>query len=126
MGGRCWRAKRRASASAASSASSEPAGAAGNALGLVGQDLGADERGQMGLKAGEGVAVARIDGKAVRSAGVRPGDIILRVGTTPVGSAAALDRELGKVRAGQTVMLLVRRGGATQFIAVAPDEGDKP
>ena len=102
------------------------AGAAGNALGLVGQDLGADERGQMGLKAGEGVAVARIDGKAVRSAGVRPGDIILRVGTTPVGSAAALDRELGKVRAGQTVMLLVRRGGATQFIAVAPDEGDKP
>jgi serine protease Do len=101
------------------------AGGAGNALGLIGQDLDADERSQLGLKAGEGVAVARIDGKAVRSAGVRPGDIILRVGTTPVGSAAALDRELGKVRAGQTVMLLVRRGGATQFVAVTPEEDEK-
>lgn len=102
----------------------EPA-RAGNALGLVGQDLGADERGQLGLKPGEGVAIAGIDGKAVRNAGVRPGDVILRVGTTPVGSASALNRELAKVRAGQTVMLLVRRGGATQFVAVTPDESGK-
>ena len=94
---------------------------AGNALGLIGQDLGADDRGQLGLKAGEGVAIARIDGRAVRNAGVREGDVILRVGTTPVGSVSALDRELGKVRSGQTVMLLVRRGGATQFVAVTPD-----
>ena len=49
----------------------------------------------------------------------------LRVGTTPVGSTAALDRELGKVRAGQTIMLLVRRGSATQFVAVTPEEGEK-
>lgn len=97
-----------------------PAGA-GNSLGLIGQDLNADERGQLGLKAGEGVAIARIDGAAVRNAGVRPGDVILRIGTTPVGSAAALNRELDKVRAGQTVMLLVRRGGATQFVAVTAD-----
>ena len=74
-----------------------------------------------GLKAGEGVVIARIDGAAVRNAGVRPGDVILRIGTTPVGSAAALNRELDKVRAGQTVMLLVRRGGATQFVAVTAD-----
>ncbi len=94
---------------------------AGNPLGLIGQDIDADTRGQLGLKAGEGVAIARIDGAAVRNAGVRPGDVILRIGTTPVGSAAALNRELGKVRAGQTVMLLVRRGGATQFVAVTAD-----
>ncbi len=100
-------------------------GGAGNALGLIGQDLDTGERSQLGLKAGEGVAIARVDGKAVLSAGVRPGDIILRVGTTPVGSAAALDRELGKVRAGQTIMLLVRRGGATQFVAVTPGEDEK-
>ena len=46
--------------------------------------------------------------------------MVLRVGRTPVGSPAALDRELGEVKAGQTVMLLVRRGGATQFVAVTP------
>lgn len=102
----------------------EPAAAkAENRLGLVGEDLDADQRRELGLKAGEGVALARIEGKAGRKAGLRPGDIVLRVGTTPVGSVAALERELGKVRKDQTAMLLVRRGAATQFLAVTPDEG---
>ena len=101
----------------------EPAAAkAENRLGLVGEDLDADQRRELGLKAGEGVALARIEGKAGRKAGLRPGDIVLRVGTTPVGSVSALERELGKVREDQTAMLLVRRGAATQFLAVTPDE----
>ena len=102
----------------------EPAAAkAENRLGLVGENLDADQRRELGLKAGEGVALARIEGKAGRKAGLRPGDIVLRVGTTPVGSVSALERELGKVSADQTAMLLVRRGAATQFLAVTPDEG---
>lgn len=101
------------------------AGRAGNPFGLVAEDIGADERRQLGLKAGEGVALARIEGKAGRRAGLRPGDIVLRVGTTPVGNAAALDRELGKIGDDQTAMLLIRRGAATQFVAVAPGEGEK-
>ncbi|MFZ2752082.1 MAG: DegQ family serine endoprotease [Lysobacteraceae bacterium] len=99
-----------------------------NWLGLVGQDIGADERRELGLRDGEGVAIARVDGKAARNAGLRPGDVVLRVGTVPVGSASALDREVAKLaRAGtdQTVMLLVRRGGATQFVAITPDQGDR-
>ncbi len=104
----------------------EPAAArAENRLGLVGEDIDAAQRRELGLKAGEGVALARIEGKAGRKAGLRPGDIVLRVGTTPVGSVAALERELGKVRDDQTAMLLVRRGAATQFLAVTPDEGEK-
>lgn len=95
---------------------------ADNPLGLISQDIDGDDRRGLGLKAGEGVAIARVDGKAGRSAGLRPGDIVLRVGTMAVGSAAALDRELSKVRNGQTVMLLVRRGGATQFVAVTPED----
>lgn len=94
----------------------------GNALGLIGQDLGGDERRDLGLRSGEGVAIARIEGKAARSAGLRPGDIVLRVGTTPVGSASALDRELARVDDADTVMLLVRRGGATQFVPITPDK----
>jgi serine protease Do len=46
--------------------------------------------------------------------------VILSVGRTPVASAAALDRALRATSAGQTVMLLVRRGGGTQFVAVTP------
>jgi serine protease Do len=97
-----------------------PAADAANPLGLVGQPLDGDDRRQLGLKPNEGVGIARIEGLAARNAGLQPGDVVLRVGNVAVGSPAALDRELGKVRAGQTVMLLVRRGGATQFVAVTP------
>ncbi len=97
-----------------------PAADAANPLGLVGQPLDGDDRRQLGLKPNEGVGIARIEGLAARNAGLQPGDVVLRVGNVVVGSPAALDRELGKVRAGQTVMLLVRRGGATQFVAVTP------
>ncbi len=94
----------------------------GNALGLVGRDLSPAEKQQLGLQAGEGVRLARV-GDAAAEAGLQPGDVILSVGRTSVGSAAALDRALAGVKDGQTVMLLVRRGNATQFIAVtAGDE----
>ena len=83
-----------------------PSRGGSNSLGLVGQDLAANARQRLGLKAGEGVLVQT------------PGDVVLSVGRTAVGSASALNRELAGVRPGDTVMLLVRRGGATQFIAV--------
>jgi serine protease Do len=97
-----------------------PAADASNPLGLVGQPLDGDDRRQLGLKPNEGVGIARIEGLAARNAGLQAGDVVLRVGNATVGSPAALDRELDKVKAGQTVMLLVRRGGATQFVAVTP------
>ncbi|MBL8261037.1 MAG: DegQ family serine endoprotease [Xanthomonadaceae bacterium] len=97
----------------------------GNKLGLIGQDLDADDRRSLNLRAGEGVGLARVEGRAARVAGLRSGDIILRVGTTPVGSVAALDRELAKFRKDQTVMLLIRRGGATAFVPVSPVEDSK-
>lgn len=99
-----------------------PSRSGGNALGIAAQDVDPAARQRLGLKAGEGVAV-RDPGAAAGEAGVRPGDVILSVGRTPVGSVAALERALAGTRPGQTVMLLVRRGGATQFIAVQAGEG---
>jgi serine protease Do len=78
----------------------------------------------MGLRPDQGVVIARVDGLAARTAGLQPGDVVLSIGRTPVGTPAALDRELARVKAGQTVMLLVRRGGATQFVAVTPRADD--
>jgi serine protease Do len=91
-----------------------------NALGLVGQPLDADDRRQLGLKPDEGVGIARVDGLAARDAGLQPGDIVLSVGRTPVDSPAALDRQLRGVKAGDTVMLLVMRGNARQYVAITP------
>ncbi len=94
-----------------------------NPLGIIGQDLDADDRRQLGLQSGEGVGIARVEGLAARSAGLRPGDVILAVGRNKVASASALNQQLRDVKQGQTVMLLVRRGQATQFVAVTPRAG---
>ncbi|MEO5566075.1 MAG: DegQ family serine endoprotease [Luteimonas sp.] len=93
---------------------------AGNPLGLVGQALDASSRRALGLDAGQGVGLARIEGDAARRAGMRPGDVILRVGRIPVGSPAELDRALRDVKPAETVMLLVNRGGNVQFVAISP------
>jgi serine protease Do len=97
-----------------------PSAGSSNALGLIGQALDPDDRKQLGLEPNEGVAIARIEGLAARDAGLQPGDIVLSVGRVSVDSPAALDRELRNVKAGQTVMLRVRRGAATQWVPVTP------
>jgi serine protease Do len=102
-----------------------PAMKRGNALGVIGQDLDADDRSQAGLKPGEGVGIARVDGMAAHEAQLQPGQIVLRVGNTPVGSAAALDRALAGVKPGQTTMLLIRDGQGTRFVAITPQAGDQ-
>jgi serine protease Do len=101
-----------------------PAAAAkANALGIVGEDLDAAQRRQLGLQAGEGVLIARVEGMAAREAGIRPGDVVLAVGRNDVGSASALNGQLRGTKAGQAVMLLVRRGGGTQYVTISPTQG---
>ena len=98
-----------------------PAAAAqANALGIVGEDLDPQQRSRLGLQAGEGVLVARVEGVAAREAGLRPGDVILAVGRNDVSSAASLNAQLRAACVGKAVMLLVRRGGGTQYVTVNP------
>jgi serine protease Do len=102
-----------------------PSAGGRNPLGLVGQALDADDRRQLGLKPNEGVAIASVEGLAARRAGLQPGDVVLQVGRTTIDGPAALDRALAGVKPGQTVMLLVRRGNASQFVAVTPRESSE-
>ena len=102
--------------------SAEPPASHANPLGIVGEELDDAARDELGLEAGEGVAITRIEGLSARRAGLRPGDILLAVGRNAVGSTAALDRALSALPPGQTAMLLVRRGNATQYVAVTPRE----
>ncbi len=97
-----------------------PAYKPANPLGLVGEALDAGERRELGLEAGQGVGLARVEGDAARRAGLRPGDVVLRVGRTAVATPAELDRALRDVKPGETVMLLLNRGGNVQFVAVSP------
>lgn len=90
----------------------------GSPLGFSVTDLDADQRQNLGLGKDEGVVVTRISSSAARQ--LRSGDVILMVGKTQVGSVAQFDQAAKKIKPGEPVMLLVRRGDATQFITVTP------
>ncbi len=101
---------------------SPAAPAQGNALGIIGQEMTAQQRSRMGLQGKEGVLIARIEGQAAREAGLRQGDVILAVGRVDVNTPAALDAQLRAAGTSKPVMLLVRRGAGTIYITVDPSE----
>ncbi|TBR08383.1 MAG: Do family serine endopeptidase [Lysobacter sp.] len=88
------------------------------ALGIALQDVPSGERQRLRLPDGEGVLIVGVDGAAARSAGLQQGDLILRVGRTGVDTAAKFARAVAAVPRDQSVVLLVRRGNATQFLTV--------
>ncbi len=102
---------------------SAPAAAPGNRFGILGRDLDGAQRSRLGLQPGEGVLVARVEGRSARAAGLRPGDVILAVGRNDVGSTRALDEQLRKASSAKPVMLLIQRNGVSQYIAVDQEEG---
>ncbi|WP_305806275.1 DegQ family serine endoprotease [Stenotrophomonas sp. YIM B06876] len=87
-------------------------------LGLQVADLNAAERKQLGLAANEGVRITGVSSQAARDARLAPGMVVLQVGRTPVGSVSALNRQLAAYGKGDVVMLLVRSGGNSAFVAV--------
>nr|WP_282452950.1 Do family serine endopeptidase [Lysobacter sp. CAU 1642] len=105
--------------SQASTAGGAPA--AGNPLGIVVEDLSAEQREALGIEAGQGVLVRDLEPQVAMASGLRMGDVILMVGRSKVGSAMAFAELTRELPAGEPVLLLVRRGEATQFITVTPD-----
>ncbi len=103
----------------------DPAYKSANPLGLISEALDANDRKQLGLEPGEGVGIARVEGMAAREAGIRPGDVVLSVGNQDVDSPGKLDRALAGAKPGQTIMLLINRRGARQFVAVTPRKRDE-
>lgn len=97
---------------------SKDAKATGNALGLVVQELTAAERSELGLKPGEGVRIARVEGLTARRAGISAGDVVLMVGSARVGSVAQFNAAVKAVKSGDSVRLLVRNEQSTGFIAI--------
>jgi len=54
-------------------------------------------------------------------AGLQPGDVILRVGSTPIANRADAQRTLAAIRSGDTAFLRVFRGGQETFVTVKKD-----
>jgi serine protease Do len=93
-----------------------PAAAPANPLGLAVEAVDAATRQRLGLQAGEGVRISRVGSALARQAGLNPGDVVLAVNGRDVGTPAAFETELGKVKAGATLRLLVRNASSTGFV----------
>jgi len=95
---------------------------AGSELGLALADLSASQRERLGLPDDfDGVLVTQVDpnGPAAEQ-GIRPGDVIARIGQRPVGTVSDAVSALKKARSdGDYAALLVRRGDSQQFVSVA-------
>jgi serine protease Do len=68
---------------------------------------------------GIGVIVSEVlDGGPAQRYGIRPGDVILRFGDTPVEDANQLTRLVGQARPGAAVQLEILRAGSPQRVQV--------
>ncbi|QNK01581.1 DegQ family serine endoprotease [Dyella telluris] len=111
-------------AAMASSDGEQPAArSAASALGLSVQDLDSDTRQQLGLKAGEGVAISNVTGPVAARAGLQPGDVVLMVNQKKVGSVTAFRDATKDAKPGDTVLLLVRHGDQSGFVGLTVPGG---
>ncbi len=92
-------------------------------LGLVVADLSAEERRRFGVK--EGVVVRQALAGPAREAGIRAGDLLLRLGKTPIHDVADLERQLALLPQDKPVAVLVRRGEDSLFLAFRLSKDNK-
>jgi serine protease Do len=86
------------------------------AFGLRVQDLTGELAEQLGVQGEKGVVVTEVEGGSpAAEAGMRRGDVILEANQTAVGNVAEFRKAIGSE---DKVLLLVRRGEATIFVAV--------
>jgi serine protease Do len=86
-------------------------------LGVQIADITQEMQKSMKLKNLEGVYVAGIvAGGSAEKSGIKEGDVILKIGTKVVNSAAALQEEIGKRQPGDKLSVTVRNSAGTENI----------
>lgn len=94
-----------------------------NSIGLVLQQPNAVQRREGGFE--HGLIVEKAQGAAAR-AELRPGDVILALVTAgkqaPLRTLDEFNRQLGMLKPGQQVTLLVKRGEATSYVSLKVDK----
>jgi serine protease Do len=91
-------------------------------FGLRLQNISPQEARELKLDSARGALVADVEqGSPAARAGLRPGDVIVRVGREPIASAADAQRELGKVPSRGTAFMRVLRDGQETFVSVTKD-----
>ena len=88
-------------------------------LGIQVQDITRELADSLQLEVTEGVLVAEVvPGEAGAEAGLRRGDVITEMNRKPIKSVTDYKQAASKVKADDSVLFLVKRGGTTIYIAV--------
>jgi serine protease Do len=91
-------------------------------FGLRLQNISPSDARELKLESSQGALIADIEqGSPAARAGLRPGDVIVRVGREPIQSIADAQRELGRVPSKGTAFLRVLRDGQESFVSVTKD-----
>jgi serine protease Do len=90
-------------------------------LGMTVQRLTPQIAESLGLDKTDGVVVSAVDpGSAADEAGIRRGDVIVEIDRKPIRSIDEYKKSVAGIRKGKGVLLLVRRGESTLFLALKP------
>lgn len=88
-------------------------------LGVVVQDLDQALAESFGLPRPDGAVISAVQpGSAAAAAGLRPGDVVVRISGQPVNTAAELSQRIGASRPGETLSLQVWRDRAAREVRV--------
>jgi serine protease Do len=88
-------------------------------LGMTVEDLTPELAKNFGLSEAKGVVVVQVeDGSSAAEAGLRAGDVILEIDQSPVKDVKDFGRKIESYKAGDTVLILAKRRGATVFLTL--------
>ena len=88
-------------------------------LGLTVQPVTPQLAENLGLERAEGLVITAVKrGSAAEEAGLRSGDVITEINRQPIKNLADYNRELTRNEKAKSVLLLVRRGQSSLFLAL--------
>ena len=88
-------------------------------FGMTVEDLTPELAKNFGLSDAKGVVVVQVeDGSSAAEAGLRAGDVILEIDQFPVKDVKDFGRKIESYKAGDTVLILAKRRGATVFLTL--------
>ncbi len=100
----------------------DPAQETSSGFGITLQNVTPELARRLRLENRRGAVITDIEqGSPAARAGMQPGDVIVRVGRTPVESATEAQRELARIASGGTAFLRVIRGGQETFVTVTKE-----
>lgn len=100
----------------------EADGAGPAELNVAVRELTGEERSELGI-GDRGLLVQRVGSGPVAEAGIRPGDILLRLANQPLASTDDLREAVAELPRGRPVAVQIRRGDNTLFVSLTlPEE----